>query len=351
MSSVHELMQIGVTAIIRPPRREYDFEGIPMSFDSSNGQRFFRHPITIENQRKQKIVGSVYIESHFDLLSGLPCLIYMHGNASSQLEGQFLVPNVCPHGVAVYLFDFAGCGYSDGEYISLGHFETADLNFLIGELSTQFGMTQFILWGRSMGAATAVLSRNPRVIGIIVDSAYTSIQSVCKAIAINHGIPRFLSRLSLWFVAMCVWDIAGFDLREVRPKAIAMMDGNPPLVMGHSRNDEFVPFRLGEKLFRSYSAKDKVFVELEDGHNGVRPVRWFRICYRFIFEKFGIDAGAFHLTQFCGFEVNSAHFASASKMLDDIREALAGAQGGSFMKVRICSDDEDGDGQSNGIEV
>jgi pimeloyl-ACP methyl ester carboxylesterase len=340
-------MQIGVTAIIRPPRRDYEFSSIPMSFDSSNGQRFFRHPINIENPRKQKIVGSVYIESHFDLLSGLPCLIYMHGNASSQLEGQFLVPNVCPYGIAVYLFDFAGCGHSDGEYISLGHFETADLNFLIGELSNQFRMAKFILWGRSMGAATAILSRNPRVLGIIVDSAYTSIHSVCKAIAIDHGIPRFLSGLSLWFVAMCVWDIAGFDLRRVRPKAAAMMDGNPPLVMGHSRDDEFVPFRLGEKLFRSYVAQDKVFVELENGHNGARPVPWFRVCYRFIFEKFGIDGNAFHLTQFCGFEVNSAHFASASKMFDNIRDALAGGPGAFFMKVRLCSDDEDGNEQEN----
>jgi fermentation-respiration switch protein FrsA (DUF1100 family) len=258
---------------------------------------------------------------------------------------------VCPRGVAVYLFDFAGCGHSDGDYISLGHFETEDLNFLIGELANQFRMTRFVLWGRSMGAATAVLSRSPRVVGIIVDSAYTSIRSVCKAIAGRHGIPRVLSRLSLWFAAMCVWDIAGFDLRTVRPKATAVMDGNPPLVMGHSRDDDFVPFSLGEKLFRSYAAADKVFVELENGHNAARPVTWFRICYRFLFEKFGIDADGFLLTQFCGFEANSAHFASGSKMFDKIQDAVAGGPDGFFMQVPVCSDDEEGIGQENSNDV
>jgi pimeloyl-ACP methyl ester carboxylesterase len=108
-------------------------------------------------------------------MDGGPCVVYMHGNASSQWEGQFLIPNLCPRGIAVFCFDFAGCGASDGEFISLGHFETMDVEFLLQSLLETFRLGPFVLWGRSMGAATSLLVRHPAVVGIVVDSAYTSI--------------------------------------------------------------------------------------------------------------------------------------------------------------------------------
>jgi pimeloyl-ACP methyl ester carboxylesterase len=320
--NLQSLIQVGINAIIRPPRRDYDSGGaFPTSFDDG---AFSRTALTFVNERGQKLVGSVYVGSSHRLNTGLPCVIYMHGNASSQLEGQFLVPNLCPHGIAVYLFDFAGCGHSDGDYVSLGLWEAEDVNFLIGQLSSACNITRYILWGRSMGAATALLCRNPNVLGIIVDSAYTSIGGMIKAMAGRFTIPKFLVRLAIWFLMFAIWDIAGFDIRKVRPKDACRLDGNPPLVLGHARDDDYVAFQMGEKLFQSYSQADKKFVELTGGHNGSRSGEWHRTCYQFIFEKFGLDFRRFERSAHFSGENTQAHFASLAGMVANMRRHVLG---------------------------
>jgi pimeloyl-ACP methyl ester carboxylesterase len=67
--------------------------------------------------------------------------------------GQFLISNVCLSGIAVYLFDFAGCGQSDGSTLSLCYFETENLTFLIAQLWRTFAIPKVVLWGRSMDAS------------------------------------------------------------------------------------------------------------------------------------------------------------------------------------------------------
>lgn len=58
----------------------------------------------------------------------------MHGNASSRLEALEAVSYLLPINVSLFCFDFAGCGMSEGEYISLGWFERDDLEIIISYL-------------------------------------------------------------------------------------------------------------------------------------------------------------------------------------------------------------------------
>ena len=148
-----DLIQQGIEAIIRPPRSTYDLNALPNEL-TSNGVNYVRYPITIRNQRNLDLHGSIYHSLDKSPMEGGPCIIYMHGNASSQLEGQFLVPNVCHHGLFVFLYDSAACGCSEGEYISLGYFESPDVEYIMNFLHTNFGFGPFVLWGRSMGAGT-----------------------------------------------------------------------------------------------------------------------------------------------------------------------------------------------------
>jgi hypothetical protein len=55
----------------------------------------------------------------------------MHGNASSQHEGQFPIRNLWTGGISLFCFGFAG-----SDHVSLGYYETMDLIFLM------------VLWGR-----------------------------------------------------------------------------------------------------------------------------------------------------------------------------------------------------------
>lgn len=53
--------------------------------------------------------------------------------------------------------DFSGSGKSEGDYITLGINEEDDLNCAIGFLDEIFKFKEYAVWGRSMGAVTALL--------------------------------------------------------------------------------------------------------------------------------------------------------------------------------------------------
>ena len=68
---------------------------------------------------------------------------------------------------------------SEGSYISLGWHED-DLQAALAHVRATGHATAILLWGRSMGAASAVLqaSRDPSLAGLILDSPFASLEQV-----------------------------------------------------------------------------------------------------------------------------------------------------------------------------
>ena len=77
-----------------------------------------------------------------------------------------------------FCFDFAGCGMSEGEYISLGWFERDDVNVIVNYLREHRKVNTIGLWGRSMGAATPLFhsNRDPSIAGMVLDSAFADLK-------------------------------------------------------------------------------------------------------------------------------------------------------------------------------
>lgn len=288
-------IQQAINAIIRPPRVEYNPAGLPLFLREGDGCTYIRHPLNFTNPRGDKIVGSVYLRSDRNIMDGGPCLIYLHGNSSSQQEGQFLIPNMCKYGVALYVFDFAGCGMSGGEFITLGVNETRDLDFLISQLKFSFNFGPFALWGRSMGAATAVLSRSRSVVAKIVDSTFTSVQEEVKAMAARIGVPRVMIPTLTWMLGLLVDGKSGIDVYSARPVVEAKREGQPPMLMCHALADDLVPYSQGREVFDAYSNPEKEFFDAQNGHNSKREMRWLEMACKFVFRKFGIEADDFHV--------------------------------------------------------
>jgi alpha/beta superfamily hydrolase len=84
-----------------------------------------------------------------------------------------------PYGISLLLLDFSGCGISEGEFISLGYFEKEDTKKVMDFIKNleNICISEFGIWGRSMGAATALmLSKLDSTIRFIVaDSSFISI--------------------------------------------------------------------------------------------------------------------------------------------------------------------------------
>ena len=125
----------------------------------------------------------------------MPCIIYMHGNSSCRLEAFDLAQFILPANITLFCFDFAGCGKSEGEYISLGWHERDDVNVIVNYLRNQRKVNTVGLWGRSMGAATALLhaDRDPSIAGLVLDSAFADLKQLVFELAQTHTkVPSFL---------------------------------------------------------------------------------------------------------------------------------------------------------------
>lgn len=81
-----------------------------------------REDFVVKNSRDFKLECS-YFEPIKVAHTKHPCIIYLHGNSSSRLEGLPLLETCLPFGISFLVMDFSGCGISEGEYISMGYFE------------------------------------------------------------------------------------------------------------------------------------------------------------------------------------------------------------------------------------
>eukprot|EP00392_Amoebophrya_sp_AT5.2_P005616 g5625.t1 len=174
-----------VNLIIRPERRRVREHQLGPSKFFFAGQEWRRHDLTLKNARGQRLAcchyvptadekhvssGSDYFEKNADegeVLDELkqqrakqrqrrPCVIYLHGNASCRLEAKDIWPEVFPLGFSLFAFDFAGSGGSDGDFVSLGFHEKEDLRCVLQHLADCGEVGEVALWGRSMGAVTAL---------------------------------------------------------------------------------------------------------------------------------------------------------------------------------------------------
>lgn len=59
-------------------------------------------------------------------------------------------------GLAFACFDFAGCGLSEGEFVTLGYYEKYQISAVLEHINKNYGYHKFILYGRSMGAASSL---------------------------------------------------------------------------------------------------------------------------------------------------------------------------------------------------
>ena len=160
-------------AIIRPERDEYTEGDLGLRSFLLGDKEFKRTDIAIKNERGLKLSCSFFepIDSQ-RVAKELPCVIYLHGNSSSRMEAIPYANLFLPSDITLFCFDFAGSGKSDGEYVSLGWWEREDLKVVINYLRETGRVSTIALWGRSMGAVTALLyaNRDPSLAGIVVDS-------------------------------------------------------------------------------------------------------------------------------------------------------------------------------------
>jgi hypothetical protein len=192
--------------------------------------------------------------------------------------------HLLPMGVGVLAFDAAGSGLSDGDWVTLGAREAEDLACVVRHLRASGAVSTLAVWGRSMGAVTALLfaaadadaqeeagaaaSANGngndsssasasagRLCAVVCDSPFARLSDLVLEIVRSQKlpVPPVLLKGALALMRGTVRRKAGFDLREASP-----LDAVPrcrvPCVFGHALADSFIPVSHSERLAAAYGA-------------------------------------------------------------------------------------------------
>ena len=264
-------------AVIQPNRDIYKDEDLgPEKFQIKN--KFYkRTDFTITNKRNYKLMCSFWEPYDEEReYTRLPCVVYLHGNSSSRCEAIAEIKYLLPLNITVFSFDFSGCGRSEGEYISLGWYEKDDVECVINYLRKTNKVSTIGLWGRSMGAVTAIMygDRDPSIAGLILDSPFASLRELIEELVKERvNLPNFILNQAIKLVKSTILKKAKFNLDNIEPKTYAVRCFIPALFC-HGKNDTFVNVHHCKDLAEVY-AGDKNVIYVEGNHNSPRP-RFFR---------------------------------------------------------------------------
>jgi len=261
--------------VVRPSRVDNytDFELVFKS-ETINGKPCLREDIDIKNPKDLKMKSSFY---YINDSIPRPTVIYLHGNGSFRGEGASHAKQLLSNGFNLLVFDYIGCGKSDGTFITLGANEQYDIQPLIDYLKGTKRVTKIFLYGRSMGAATALLyvsgKPDPIVAGVIADSPFAYFSELFKDIASSLGIPEGFEQIIYPSAVSAIQEKYGFDLKELNPiKGVEKV--KLPALFIHALNDGLVLAKHSKMISDVYGGEKELLnfaSSSPDAHNSYRP--------------------------------------------------------------------------------
>ncbi|CAD8124337.1 unnamed protein product [Paramecium sonneborni] len=130
--------------IIRPPRHYYQLKDLGNQITMVMDTVTKRTDFEIVNKRKLTLQCSLFEPVRVQDRQH-SCMIYLHGNSSSRVEALTILEYLIPYNIAVCGIDLSGSGHSEGVYISLGYYESQDVQSLINYLRDHKSLTQLKL--------------------------------------------------------------------------------------------------------------------------------------------------------------------------------------------------------------
>lgn len=259
-------------SIIRPPRETYDIDDLGDNTFTFHKKLYERTDYTLVNKEGNIIQCSI-LQRPIDLREEyiMPVVIYLHGNSSSKLEGLKNCQELLKRDINIFTFDFSGCGKSEGEYITLGWKERDDVRTVVDFVEKLPGVGNIGLWGRSMGAATAMMyaGTDSRIKAICLDSPFGDFEKLayelCKKIM---KLPEFIFKPTFAIVKNTVKNKTGVDLDLLKPENFADKS-KVPMFFIHAMNDELINYQQTVKMYEDYKGPKTLNI-VEGGHNSVR---------------------------------------------------------------------------------
>jgi cephalosporin-C deacetylase-like acetyl esterase len=261
--------------IIRPRRHQYSVGDLGPTKFRLHGHVYAREDVTLINARGLRLQGSWF--TPVDVTGRIACVVTCHGNAGSRCFALDMIRHLLPCRISVFTFDFAGCGLSEGDYVSLGYYEKMDLEAVIQYLEGTGRVSSFGLWGRSMGAATAIMycANHSDVTAICCDSAFASLYKVMVDLVKTRKkwVPEAAVKLATKQIRKSIKKKAQFDIKQLNTVACARRC-TVPCILAHALSDDFIPPTHQQELALHYRGPFQSLLFPGD-HGSSRPPEFY----------------------------------------------------------------------------
>jgi len=173
-------------------------------------------------------------------------VLFFHGNAgniSHRLEKLAIFREM---GVHTFIIDYRGYGKSAGVPTEAGLYKDAEAAYdqLAGEW--KIPADKIVLYGESIGGGVALdLARKKEVKAVITEDTFTSIKD--------------MARMAYPFLPPFIFESKFDSVSNIKKVEC-------PVLIMHSRDDEIVPFYMGEKLYEA-AGEPKELLVLRGSHN------------------------------------------------------------------------------------
>eukprot|EP00929_Paragymnodinium_shiwhaense_P051882 TRINITY_DN26041_c0_g1_i1.p1 TRINITY_DN26041_c0_g1~~TRINITY_DN26041_c0_g1_i1.p1 ORF type:complete len:547 (+),score=105.95 TRINITY_DN26041_c0_g1_i1:96-1736(+) len=296
--------------IIRPRRVEYHLLELGPKEFLAGSQECERRDFDFRTSRGYLLKCSHYVPCG-ESAQGMPVVIYLHGNAGSRVEAVDLAIPLLQQGMSLVSYDSCGCGLSEGDYLSLGWHESADLLELVQFLRQEAAPQRAVhptpkvgpvaLWGRSMGAATAILSASKMtcLVAMVVDSPFASLRKLAYEVAERQAIqqvvgfqpPGWVVEVALLVVRSRIQALADFDIEEVAPEQFAAECRIPAFYI-HAAYDTFLLEHHVRQVYEAHGCEKKYFAQVDGTHNSCRDEKTLKAAMTFFRLAFHDQLGA-----------------------------------------------------------
>lgn len=175
-------------------------------------------------------------------------ILFFHGNGGNISHRGDTLKIFHSLGLNILIIDYRGYGKSEGIMSEQGSYLDAMTawNYLINKRG--FEPHEIILFGRSLGGAVATeLATHVDEKALIVESTFSSVNDMAS--------------MMMPFISKLVYLRYNFNTVKIINQI------KSPLLLMHSKDDDIVPYELGEKVFAAASSP-KFFFELHGNHNG-----------------------------------------------------------------------------------
>ena len=222
--------------------------------------------IDLETSDGLKLKGW-YVPAHPSAPKGT--IVFCHGLNRSRVE--FIDQAIFAHGLGYssVMFDFRHQGESEGEVTTLGYQERLDVLAAADYARQRLPDRPLIVWGISMGAASALMAaaESEEISAVISDSTFLSLEDT-----VAHHARMFLS-IPKYPVAQEVTYLIGW-WGGFWPSALDIRDavdriGSRPILFVAVEDDRRMPSTISRGLYQRAASPDKrLLVVPGDRHGG-----------------------------------------------------------------------------------